>query len=218
MNFNEWASENINIIGVFNITLTILLTALNVWFARNSQRYSAESLKQNERIRQENNTPNVIGYFHSNDLQLVSFLLTNKSDNAAKNIKIHLKPRNGEEVPKDLINAYMLNEGVAFLAPGQTVNALAGSFIEIMDERKNFPIFDIQIDYQDIDSNSYSRSYVLDMNMYKGNFMIKERGLKDIYVQLDLMEKHIRKAVRLYGMQDKREQEKLKNKPRRIRR
>lgn len=87
-----------------------------------------------------------------------------------------------------------------------------------MDERKNFPIFDIQIDYQDIDSNSYSRSYVLDMNMYKGNFMIKERGLKDIYVQLDLMEKHIRKAVRLYGMQDKREQEKLKNKPRRIRR
>lgn len=48
------------------------------------------------------------------------------------------------------------------------------------------------------------------MNMYKGKFMIKERGLKDIYVQLDLIEKHIRKAVRLYGMQDKREQEKLK--------
>ncbi|QWU14269.1 hypothetical protein SAMN04487895_101565 [Paenibacillus sophorae] len=217
MNFNQWATENVNLIGVFNITLTILLTALNVWFARNSQKYSAESLKHNEKIRQENNTPNVIGYFDSNDLQFVSFKLTNRGENAAKNIKINLTTKNGGWLPKDLKNAHMLNEGVAFLAPGQTINALAGSFIEVMDEERNFPSFDIQIDYQDIDSISYSRSYVLDLNMYKGNFSIKEKGLHDLNKDIDKIEQHIRKAVRIYETQDRREREQIKNRTRKIR-
>jgi hypothetical protein len=188
MNFNQWATENVNLVGIFNITLTILLTALNVWFARNSQKYSAESLKQNEKIRYENNTPNIVGYFDSTDLQLVSFILTNRSENAAKNIKISLTTRNGARFPDDLKNANLLNEGVAFLAPGQSIDALTGSFIEIMDESKNFPSFDIQIDYQDIDSNSYSRAYVLDLNMYKGNFSINEKGLHELNKQVDMIE------------------------------
>jgi Na+/phosphate symporter len=217
MNFNQWATENVNLVGIFNITLTILLTALNVWFARNSQKYSAESLKQNEKIRYENNTPNIVGYFDSTDLQLVSFILTNRSENAAKNIKISLTTRNGARFPDDLKNANLLNEGVAFLAPGQSIDALTGSFIEIMDESKNFPSFDIQIDYQDIDSNSYSRAYVLDLNMYKGNFSINEKGLHELNKQVDMIEKHIRKAVSIYGIKDKRERESLKNNSRRIR-
>ena len=37
MSFNQWLTENSNFVTFINITLTILLTALNVWFARNSQ-------------------------------------------------------------------------------------------------------------------------------------------------------------------------------------
>ncbi|MEK4006483.1 hypothetical protein [Paenibacillus sp. FSL H3-0333] len=217
MELNKWLTDNINLISVLNITLTILLTALNVWFARNSQKYSAESLRQNEKIRIENNTPNLIAYFDSKDLQIVSFKLANIGVNAAKEIKVKLTPKNRTVLPKDLLNSHMLNEGVAFLAPGQTLSAVAGGFIEIMDSERNFPNFEVTVKFKDIDDNQYVRAYVLDLNMYSGNYATRERGLTELNKELNTIEKHVRKAVRLYEVRDRREREQLINKSRRIR-
>lgn len=193
MDFNQWYTQNSSLVGFLNIAFTVLLTALNVWFARNSQKYSADTVRQNEEIRKENNTPNIIAYFNSANLQNVYFHLSNIGNIAAKNIKIELKPKNRSEVATFIDNAHMIKEGVTFLAPGQSLTAFVGGFVQLMDADKNFPSFYIELSYQDIDNNCYSRSYELDLNMYAGFVNSVPRDIRDIYSEMKKIEKHIGK-------------------------
>lgn len=193
MDFNEWYIQNGALVGFINIAATVLLTALNVWFARNSQKYSADTVRQNEEVRKENNTPNIIAYFNSENLQIVYFHLSNIGINAAKNIKIKLKPKNRSEVVTNIDKAHMIKEGVAFLAPGQSLTALVAGFKELMDSNKEFPSFYIELTFQDMDNNLYSRSYELDLNMYAGYVNAVPRDIKDIYEEMNKIEQHIGK-------------------------
>ncbi|MBE7896126.1 hypothetical protein [Paenibacillus polymyxa] len=193
MDFNQWYLQNSSLVGFINILLTVLLTALNVWFARNSQRYSADTVRQNEEIRKENNTPNIIAYFNSVNLRNVYFHLSNIGNIPAKDIKIKLKPKNRSVVSTHIDKAHMIKEGVAFLAPGQSLTAFVEGFIQLMDDDKNFPSFYIEINYRDIDNNCYSRSYELDLNMYAGYVNSVPRDIKDVYEEMKKIEKHIGK-------------------------
>ncbi|MDY8045303.1 hypothetical protein UY416_03230 [Paenibacillus polymyxa] len=204
MSINQWTTENLNLVSLVNIILTILLTALNVWFARNSQKYSADTLRQNEKIRQENNTPNIVAYLESEDLRDVSFKLSNIGINAAKNIQVILTPVNREDLPANLKRIYILNNIVAFLAPNQTLNAFIGSFFELMDTEKTFPIFNICIRFEDLESNLYERSYVVDLNMYAGYENEIYRDIGDIHSELQKIEKQIAKFVQIYDRKERR--------------
>ncbi|OAB45991.1 hypothetical protein [Paenibacillus glacialis] len=208
---NQWITDNSSIVNFLNVVVIIFLTILNVWFAKNSQKYSAHSLMQNERIRRENNTPNIIAYLDTTDLNFLSFKLSNIGINAAKNIKINLAPMNQTKTNEILEDAFMFKEGVAFLAPNQTLSAHVGSFVELMNDNKDFPTYEVSLAYQDIDQNHYNRTYVIDSNMYNGYYGIMQKNIHDLNKEMKKIEGHFKKTVKIMEIKDKRDREYFKN-------
>lgn len=50
-----------------------------------------------------------------------------------------------------------MRDAVSFLAPGQTLITLVGTFFKLENKEGNLPIYEVKIDYEDIDSNVYQR-------------------------------------------------------------
>ncbi|WP_438351382.1 hypothetical protein ACP8HI_12465 [Paenibacillus sp. FA6] len=200
MSLNQWVIDNSTLVGFINIMLTVLLTALNVWFARNSQKYSAHSLKQSERVRKENNTPNITAHFEFEN-GLYYFHVNNFGVNAAKDILIEFTPINEVKELAHLNRSALINKTIGFLAPGQNINTYAGSYQELLNSTKELPIIETKIQYNDLDNNSYERNYVLDINIFKGNIYRKEKSLTDLTNQVKEVDKtlsHIESLFHIY--------------------
>lgn len=197
MNLNQWLADNTQVVSLFNISLTIILTIVNVWFAGKSQRYSRDSLKQNERVRKDNNTPNIAAHFESKN-GMYYFHVNNFGTNAAKNIKIEFVKINEVKDLKTLERSALLNKNIAFLAPNQNINTFAGSFNDIVNSNKELPILDTKITYYDLDDNHYERNYILDINIFKGNLYTIEKNLTDLTKEIKEVDKTLSNIERLF--------------------
>lgn len=205
MEFNEWYLQNGALVGFINIAATVLLTALNVWFARNSQKYSADTVRQNEEIRAENNTPNIIAHIDINNVNLCFFNLSNHGTIAAKDIKITLVGLNGSTVPELFSKTYMYNNEISFLAPNQTLKALMSYDSLYANGIDNLPSYQLVLNYSDIDNRQYVREYILDLNMYSYQYEVR-RDIHDLTKEIKKIEQHVKKAVDMKVSEKRMEQ------------
>ncbi|MNB93519.1 hypothetical protein D3C75_406530 [compost metagenome] len=197
MSLNQWLTDNSQVVSLFNFSLTIILTIVNVWFAGKSQGYSRDSLKQNERVRKENNTPNVAAHFESKN-GLYYFHVSNFGTNAAKNVMIKYTEINEVKEMEHLKISALINKQIAFLAPNQNINTFAGSFNEIVNSHQELPILDIKITYYDLDDNYYERNYVLDINIFRGNLYTIEKNLTDLTKEIKEVDRTLSNIERLF--------------------
>lgn len=194
MDFNQWYNQNSTLVSFINIAATVLLTALNVWFARKSQKYSAETVRHNEGIRLENNTPNIIGFIDLNNAGLCFFNLSNHGSLAAKNIKVELNGVNGSLVPDPFIKTHMYRNVISFLAPNQSLRAVMSYDNLFSRGIDNLPSYQLILNYEDIDNRHYTREYVLDLNMYNYQFEVR-RDMHDLNKEIQKVEKHLKKVA-----------------------
>ncbi|WDM23499.1 hypothetical protein [Paenibacillus polymyxa] len=83
-----------------------------------------------------------------------------------------------------------MRDAVSFLASGQTLITLVGTFFELENKEGNLPIYEVKIDYEDIDSNVYQRIYLIHSNVYNGTSHAVILSVHELTNEAKKIEKH----------------------------
>ncbi len=89
-----WAEDNVAFISMINAFGMIFLTIIYVVFTILIQRANQKVVEQNEVIRKENNSPNVIVYFDMSIFNMLDLIVKNIGRGAATNIIATIEAEN----------------------------------------------------------------------------------------------------------------------------
>lgn len=192
---NQWAVHYEAIINLFNTLSMISLTAIYVYFTIKIQRANSKVVEQNEITRKENNMPVIIVYFDMTIFNILDIKIKNIGKSPAKNIMVKLEPFNEIVNVQYLNKASFIDKKIALLAPDQSLKTMVGTLMEIKNSKGDYPIYRINIVFEDLYGNDYSSEYIIDSNMYKGNVQVIDKNLHDLTKVTEKIESHIRKLT-----------------------
>jgi hypothetical protein len=192
---NQWASDNSALISMINTFGMIALTGIYVIFTVLIQRANKKVVEQNDIIRKENNMPNVIVYFDMKIFNMLDLKIKNIGKTPACNIKVSLEPQNEIVNVRYLERSSLLN-GIAFLAPSQSLKTMLGTLMELENSNGDFPKYKVVINYTDSEGSKFSNEYFIDANMYKGNVQVVDKTIHDLTKEVDKTNKILEKISR----------------------
>ncbi|WP_303984246.1 hypothetical protein [Niallia circulans] len=159
-----WLFENIGTLGMF------ILTFFTVIYSRRMLKETVKTVENAEKSLHLSNKPEVITYFNNERLHTVYFYIKNIGKSPAVDITFDLTLKSGKRI-ETLHSYYPIKNGVATLMPDQTLYTFVDTTIGLMDENKNYQVYEIKINYKDPEGILYEEIFTLDNSMFKGTFV-----------------------------------------------
>ncbi|WP_339061237.1 hypothetical protein [Tepidibacillus marianensis] len=139
--------------------------------------------------------PVIIVYFDMTIFNILDIKIKNIGKSPAKNIIVKIEPLNEIVNVKYLDKASFIGKEIALLAPDQFLKTTVGTLMEIKNSNGDYPVYSVSIYFKDLDENDYSKEYIIDANMYKGNVQVIDKNLHDLTKVAEKIESHIRKLT-----------------------
>ncbi|WP_127486811.1 hypothetical protein [Paenibacillus ehimensis] len=173
----DWINSNSGIIQSISAIVMIFLTGFYVLFTKSILKANEGVYEEAEKSRELANMPNVIAYFDMPAHNVLNFNIKNIGINVAKNTHIEIEYLNEITKENELKKSYILQNGVATLAPGQKLEMFYGSLLELKSAQGDFPKINVHLVFEDSHGKQYRLSYTLDANVYKGIGTIRINGI-----------------------------------------
>lgn len=194
---NQWALDNSALIAMISAFGMILLTLVYVVFTILIQAANKKVVEQNEVIRKENKMPNVIVHFDMTIFNILDLKVKNIGTGVAMNIKASIEEIN-EIVNVNYLKNFSLFDGIAFLAPNQSLKTMVGSLLELKNSKGEYPIYKVSLTYSDTSEEEYSTTYIINANMYRGNVQIVDKTIHDLTNETGKIKEELEKINRSF--------------------
>jgi hypothetical protein len=185
----KWIFANLGTVGMFFLTIFIVL------YTKRMMETALETLRLTETNFKESRKPEVIAYFDEVNSYVINFNIKNIGLSPAVNVKVDLNLIKGNIGDSTLMKANMIIDEIKTLAPNQLLKNLVNPSFQLLDENKEFPIFNAIITYQNSSGEKYKDEYVLDLNMYKGNSQMTLKGVHELVKEMEKLNKNINKLI-----------------------
>ncbi|CAI6269019.1 hypothetical protein NRS6120_10185 [Bacillus subtilis] len=189
VSFLKWFIDNAGSFGVF------ILTIFTVVISKKSLAADLKSIKIAEEELLSNQSPDVIAYFDVEKFK-IHFIVKNFGSAPAKDVTFEFNEVSGSLNFRDFNNnTRIIKDGIATLAPNQTIDVSAGFFDEIR-ENDEYPIVDVIIRYKNKEGKDFKDTYRHNLNIFKKLPVSVKKDTTDIVKELEKTNKLLEKLLK----------------------
>jgi hypothetical protein len=194
---SSWLSA----IATMAIAILTFILAKETWYLREAQ------IRQLEELKRENIRPNIGIQLESSPvgMNFVNVKISNLGKGIARNVSIRFLDRSGTEVPKDVDRVVekfrklaIFRQGIQSMGIGQEISSFVFSFIDLGKELNGDifkPYLNIAIDFEDVEGNPYSNSFIIDFSQYEGISELGGNALHQIASEIKKIREQLGKVT-----------------------
>lgn len=142
---------------------------------------NSRSVKEMKLSREEENRPYIISYFYLKPKGTAELIIENIGKSIARNVSIKIFPE--FKFPKNcpLSDSYILNKPIPSMPPNYKIKAFVGMTWDFKQKDGSFPIYNIEINYNNTSGKLYRDYYIIDLNIENtGITYVIEKDLHDL--------------------------------------
>ncbi|OXS81444.1 MULTISPECIES: hypothetical protein [Bacillus] len=187
--FLKWFIDNSGSFGVF------ILTIFTVIIAKRSLAADLKSIKIAEEELLSNQSPDVIAYLEVKKFK-IHFIVKNFGSAPACDVTFEFEEVSGKFEFRDFNkDTRIIKDGIATLAPNQTIDVRAGTFDEIRTNDE-YPIVDVIIRYKNKEGREFKDIYRHNLNIYKKLPVSANKDMYDIVQELERTNRLLKKFLK----------------------
>lgn len=107
---------------------------------------------------------------------IIELVVKNEGRSLAKNISFSIQPELIDSKDRNISSLKMFKDGISTLISGKEIRQIFDSGPSYLSEDKQYPlIFNVKIEYEDINGNKYEDEMELDLEIYKWLVFVPKR-------------------------------------------
>lgn len=156
------------------LTLVYVVFTLLIFISNN------RSVKEMKKTREEANRPYIVVYTLSKPKGTVELVIENVGKTIAVNTKIQITPEFNFPKQMPLSKSNVLKRPILSFPPNYKMKYYIGKFSDFKNDDGTYPIYEVQIVYEDSGKQKYTDSYSIDFNVDSGTMYLIEKDTHDL--------------------------------------